>query len=135
MRLVFLTTLYYMHESDFYHLTVRHNVVWAPIGTLDDQILCSRELGHGRVQHHCSSKLEVGAVDDVVEAFADVEVYDGATEDVSCVVQCQLDVWSYVSHNIVPQWNRVRHDLSDVFLVEGGVFHFSIVTVEVVELG
>src|SRR5436853_6316329 len=134
LSVLFDSLVDYTDESAFNPLTVRHNVVWTPIGALDDQSLCSRELGHGRVQHHCSSKLEVGAVDDVVEAFADVEVYDGATEDVSCVVQCQLDVWSYVSHNIVPQWNRVRHDLSDVLLVEGRVFSFSAVNVEVVEL-
>src|SRR2546425_452242 len=73
-------------------------------------------------------------VDDVMEAFADVEVYDRAAKDVSRVVQCQLDVWSHISHNIVPQWDGMRHDFSDVLLVEGRVFSFSTVNVEVVEL-
>src|SRR6266581_5409633 len=92
------------------------------------------ELRHRGVEHHCSSKLEVGAVDDVMEALANVKMYDRAAKDVSCVVQCQLDVWSYIGYNIVPQWDGMRYDFSDVLLVEGRVFSFSAVNVEVVEL-
>ena len=92
----------YADESPFDPFTVRHDVVGASVGAFDDQGFCSGELGHGWVQHHCSSKLEVGTVDDVVEAFANVKVYDGTAKDVPCVVQCQLDIWSYIGHNIVP---------------------------------
>src|SRR5205807_4567346 len=134
LSILFDSFVDYAYESAFNTFTVRHNVVWTSIGAFDDQGLRAGELRHRGVEHHCSSKLEVGAVDDVVEALANVEVYNGAAEDVSRVVQCQLDIRRYIGHNVVPQWDGMRYHLSDVFLVEGRVFSFSAVNVKVVEL-
>src|SRR6266516_646768 len=124
----------YADESAFNPFTVRHYVIWTSIRAFDDQGLRAGELRHRGVEHHCSSKLEVGAVDDVMEALANVKMYDRAAKDVSRVVQCQLDVWSYISYNIVPQWDGMRYDFSDVLLVEGRVFSFSAVNVELLKV-
>src|SRR5260370_36529921 len=67
--------VYYADESTFDPFAVRHDVVWSSIGAFDDQCLSSRELSHCGVQHHSSSELEVGTVDDVVEAFTNVEIH------------------------------------------------------------
>jgi hypothetical protein len=66
--------VYDADELALHPFPVRHNVVRTTISALDDKCLRSREQCCSGIKHHCSSELEVGTVDDVVEAFADMQM-------------------------------------------------------------
>ena len=64
--------VYDADELALHPFSVRHDVVRTPIGALDDECFSSREQGCRGIEHHCSSELEVSAVNDVMEAFTDM---------------------------------------------------------------
>src|SRR5207245_10619219 len=61
-------------ELALYSLSVGHDVVSTPIRALDDERFSSREKCRRRVEHHRSSELEVGTIDYVMQALANVKM-------------------------------------------------------------